>query len=70
MVEQYVEMYQIADNSDSITAQNDMNDTISKGWQIKNIVVTPDTRTFYPIMYVVYEREVKTDCNVEKITVK
>ena len=70
MVEQYVEMYQIADNSDSITAQNDMNDTISKGWQIKNIVVTPDTRSFYPIMYVVYEREGKTNCNVEKITVK
>jgi hypothetical protein len=70
MVEQYVEMYQIADNLDSQTAQNNMNDTISKGWQIKNIAVTPDTRNFYPIMYVVYEREVKTDCNVEKLIIK
>lgn len=70
MVEQYVEMYQIADNLDSQTAQNDMNDIISKGWQIKNIVVTPDTRNLYPIMYVVYEREVKTDCNVEKLIIK
>lgn len=64
MIEQYVEMYELSTEHDQLKAKNDMNDNISKGWQIKQMTVTPDYGQYshtYPQMYVLYERETRKE---------
>ena len=64
MIEQYVEMYDMSTSDQQTKAQNDMNDNISRGWQIKQMMVTPDYGEYssvYPKMYVLYERETRKE---------
>ena len=64
MIEQYVEMYNLTTEHDQLEAKNDMNDNISRGWRIKQMMVTPDYGEYssvYPKMYVLYERETRKE---------
>lgn len=64
MIEQYVEMYDMSTYEVQLKAKNDMNDNISRGWQIKQMTVTPDYGQYssvYPKMYVLYERETRKE---------
>ena len=60
MIEQRVEMYDISTDNGQTKAKNEMNDNISKGWQIKIMTITPDYGHYshtYPQIYVLYERQ-------------
>lgn len=68
MIEQYVEMYDMSTYEGQLKAKNDMNDNVSRGWQIKQMTVTPDYGQYtsvYPKMYVLYERKTRKEPSIQ-----